>query len=86
MPFYVRLGPHGLIIAIGAFLHTRLGVMVYRVKRRRFHSIRGLSETHRSKTWMSDSPSSLTPSKPLVQIVRENYQPGRVSVVNDGDR
>jgi len=77
MPFYIRLGPHGLIIAIGAVLHTRLGRVIYRRKRRKFQNIRQNLATASDKNWLLDSPSNLTPSTKLVQIVRHNHRPGR---------
>gem|GEM_PF-3829814 len=69
MSFYVRLGPHGLIIAIGAILHTKLGRTIYR-RRRRNYRIRRLSEATGSRAWRADGPDNLTLDPVFVQIVR----------------
>lgn len=86
MPFYIRLGPHGLIIAIGAVLHTRLGRVIYRSRRRRFMKIRQNQSMVSDKKWMLDTPSNLTPTTKLVQIVKHNHQPGRFLVSHSARR
>lgn len=70
MPFYVRLGPHGLIIAIGAVLHTRLGRAIYRRKNRQKLRMRLDSSTQPGRKWMVDGPENLTPLARSVQIIR----------------
>jgi len=70
MPFYVRLGPHGLIIAIGAVLHTRLGRAIYRRKNRQKLRMRLDSSAHPGRKWMVDGPENLTPPARSVQIIR----------------
>jgi hypothetical protein len=70
MPFYVRLGPHGLIIAIGAVLHTRLGRTIYRRRKRRNQAGRGLQEHSASSGWRLDAAENLTSEPPFVHIVR----------------
>jgi hypothetical protein len=77
MPFYIRLGPHGLIIAIGAVLHTKLGRAIYRRRRYHFQQMRQNNPAIPEKNWFLDTPSNLTPSTKLVQIVRHNHRPGR---------
>ncbi len=69
MSFYVRLGPHGLIIAIGAILHSKLGRTIYR-RRRRNYRIRRMTEATGSRAWRADGPESLTLDPVFVQIVR----------------
>jgi hypothetical protein len=72
MPFYVRLGPHGLIIAIGAVLHSRLGRAIYRRKNRQKLRSRPDSSTLTARQWMIDAPENLTPSSLFVQIIKQN--------------
>ncbi len=72
MPFYVRLGPHGLIIAIGAVLHSRLGRSIYRRKNRQKLRSRPDSPAHGGKQWKIDAPENLTPSSLFVQIIRHD--------------
>lgn len=79
MPFYVRLGPHGLIIAIGAVLHTRLGRTVYRRRRRRNQAQRGHQELSPLDGWRLDAPENLTPEPLIVQIVRSSTPESRRS-------
>lgn len=77
MPFYIRLGPHGVIIAIGACLHARWGRFIYRQKRRKFARIRQELSAGTAREWTLDPAENLTPSSTLVQIVRHNHRPGR---------
>ena len=70
MPFYVRLGPHGLIIAIGAVLHARLGRAIYRRKNRKKLRMRLDSSAQAGRKWKVDGAENLTPSSPFVQIIR----------------
>ena len=72
MPFYVRLGPHGVIIAIGAVLHSRLGRAIYRRKKRQKLRSRPDSSTLTAIQWMIDAPENLTPSSLFVQIIRQD--------------
>jgi hypothetical protein len=69
MPFYIRLGPHGLIIFIGGILHTRLGRTIYRRRRKRYAGLRATRESG-SRAWRADAPENLTPEPVFVQIVR----------------
>lgn len=70
MPFYVRLGPHGLIIAIGAVLHARLGRVIYRRKNRQKLRMRLDSSGQPGRNWMVDGPENLTPPARSVHIIR----------------
>lgn len=84
MPFYIRLGPHGLIIFIGAILHTRLGRTIYRRRRRRYAGQRSLISAG-TRAWRADAPENLTPEPVFVQIVRSSAreatdsEPARIS-------
>lgn len=73
MPFYVRLGPHGLIIAIGAILHTRLGRSIYSRKKRKNLRLRPVSTAQPTRQWKIDRPENLTPSAPLIHIIRHEH-------------
>lgn len=69
MSFYVRLGPHGLIIAIGAILHSKLGRTIYGRRRRKNFAWRA-NQAPGTRQWRADASERLTLEPVFVQIVR----------------